>query len=233
MSTTQWIITSVIALVGGGTMGALVNNWFLNRRSKRQPIHYNIQRVDIIKRLNFPSLQAVLTSGDDSGPGRAVSNLSLATFTLSNKGNEDLEKFEFGLTLKGTSKAIDVKFENPDRHHKVELLTPVSLLDPKQEIDFSLRPFHRRDVYNVSILYTYEKSSGKISISSPHSQRLVEVNPWDITPSTFDTVTKWAFRLLVLGFIVITILLLLGDLKGKVGPDGIIPLGVVAVLSGI
>ena len=223
MSTTQWIITSVVALIGGGAMGALINNWFISRRSKRQPIHYGIKTINIIKQhQNFSGLQAVLTSGTDSGPGRAVNNLSVTTFTLGNKGNEDLDRFDFGLTLDGTSKAIDVKFENPDRHHKVELLTPVNLTEPKQEIDFSLQPFHRRDVYNISVVFIYENSPGGVFISTPQPQRLIEVDPWDITPTTFDTVMKWFFRLMFLALAILIILILLGVVKSVAGP-GIFP----------
>ena len=210
MSTTQWVITAAVSLIGGGAMGAFINNWLVSRRNKRQPIHYGIQHVDIIKQHHdFSGLQAVLTAGGGSGPGRAVNNLSVATFTLSNKGNEDLERFDFGLTLEGTSKAIDVKFENPDRHHKVELLTPVSLLEPKQEIDFAVRPFHRGDVYNVSIVYTYEDKPGGLNISTPQSQRLVRVNPWEITPSYDAVILKWAIRVTMTSMVVGSLLLLI------------------------
>jgi hypothetical protein len=76
MSTTQRI-TAIVALIGGGAMGALINNWFISRRNKRQPIHYGIKTINIIKQhQNFSGLQAVLTSGTDSGPGRAVNNRS-------------------------------------------------------------------------------------------------------------------------------------------------------------
>lgn len=218
MSTTQWIITTIVALMGGGAMGALINNWFISRRSKRQPIHYGIKTIDIIKRhQNFSSMQAVLTAGNDFGPGRAVNNLSVATITLKNKGNEDLERFDFGLTLEETSKAIDVKFENPDRHHKVELLTPVSLLEPKQEIDFSLRPFHRRDVYNVSVLFTYEDSPGGVFISTPQSQRLVEVNPWEITPTTSEKLAYWGLHVCIILAVICALIIFLFTIVKALG----------------
>ena len=223
MSTTQWVITAIFALLGGGAMGAVINNWAINRRNKRQPILYGTRTTNIIrKHQNFPSLRAVLTIGEDSGPGRAVDNLSLATVRLGNKGNQDLDRFDFGVTLQGTDKAIDVKFENPDRHHKVELLTPVSVLEPKQEIDFSLRPFNRGDVYDVSILFIYERFSEGLKVSTPHPQRLVEVSPWDITPTKLDIIGKWFFRV----FLFITSLIMLFVLyKILTGPsDGALPI---------
>ena len=220
MSTTQWLITAVVALLGGGAMGAVINNWFINRRAKRQPIHYGIRTIDIItKHQNFPSLKAVLTMGEDSGPGRAVNNLSVATFTLGNKGNEDLARFDFGVTLKGTDEAIDVKFENPDRHHKVRLLTPVNLLEPRQEIDFSLSPFNRGDVYVVSILFTYERSSEGVVISTPHPQRLVKVDPWILAPTTVDKVMRWVFRIYATVTALFLLFLLYRILTGRGGSD--------------
>jgi len=58
--------------------------------------------------------------GSDSGQGRAVSNLSVSRLTLGNKGNKDLERYDFGITFDGSDKAIDVKLDNPDRHHTFE-----------------------------------------------------------------------------------------------------------------
>ena len=121
---------------------------------------YTIETIEVFKRHpEFQSLQAVLTVGDSdssSGPGRIVKNLSLARIFLINKGNVDIERFDFGATLKGSNEAIEVRAETPDRHHALDILKPVDLLHPTNELDFTLRPFNRGDKYKISVFLLIE-----------------------------------------------------------------------------
>jgi len=45
--------------------------------------------------------------------------------------------------------------------------------DPVKAIDFTTEPFDRGDKYIVDIYFTYEKSPGRIGLSSPHSAQLI------------------------------------------------------------
>ena len=126
----------------------------------------------------MPSLQAILMIGENpgSGPGFAFENLSIARITMINKGNQDIEEFSFGVTLKGDNKAVDVKLETSDRHHTITLLTPSGLRNPpKQELDFTLKPFNRSESYSLNIYFTYTDIQGSIELSSSHSTRFIEI----------------------------------------------------------
>ena len=193
--------TIAITLIGGGAAGAIINAVVTHYRNRLQPIRYAIDVIEIFQESdNFPSLQARLMIGnrEDSGPTFLVNNLSVARITLINKGNKDMDRFDFGVTLGGTDEAIDVKIETPDRHHKMELLTPVDVSAPKEELDFSMQPFNRNDTYTFDVFYIYADFPSAIKISSPHAQRFVKVNPWDLRESPVSTVFRWGSRLLLL-----------------------------------
>jgi len=93
----------IATLLGGGAMGAIITAVVTNFRNRQQPIGYETELVEVIKKNpDFPSLRALIMSGDDSGPGLAISNLSMARITIVNKGNQDIVEFKFGVTLTET-----------------------------------------------------------------------------------------------------------------------------------
>ena len=56
-----WIalaISSAVSLVAGGAFGAVINNYWISRRNKRQPIGYTIEVIHIFrKNKEFAGLQ--------------------------------------------------------------------------------------------------------------------------------------------------------------------------------
>lgn len=175
MTTGQWILSVIVALIGGGAMGAVITAFVTRYRNRRQPIAYKMEIIEIFKQNpEFISLQAVLMEGDK--PKFTADNFSIARITLTNEGNQDIEQFSFGVTLKGTNKAIDIKRETPDRHHEIQVLNPVGLSTPATELDFNLMPFNRGDKYILSVYFTYIDSSSPIELSSSHSTKFVETN---------------------------------------------------------
>lgn len=179
MSTTQWIISVVVALIGGGAMGAVITAVVTNYRNRRQPVAYNLEIIEAFKENpEFPLLEANLSSGpvDEIGIKHIlpIRHLSVARLTLINRGNQDIEAFRFGVTLKDTNQAVDIKVITPDRHHVVEILTPVSPDNPLKELDFVLKPFNRRNKYRIDIYFIYDDVPGAIKLSSPHSTIFVD-----------------------------------------------------------
>jgi hypothetical protein len=178
MTTAQWI-TLIASFFTGGAFGAVITALITKYRSRRQPVGYKIEVIEVFKKNpNYPSLQAILMVGKDqrsSGPGYAIDNLSVARITLTNKGNQDIGEFKFGITLEGSYKAVELRMENPDRHHVINSLTEVSFNEPKKELDFALQPFNREETYTFSIHITYSESPGLILLSSPHSTKFVEM----------------------------------------------------------
>lgn len=169
-----WLQLVATALTGGA-MGAIITLIATKIRNRKQPIGVETELVELIKKnSDFPSLRALIMKGDDSGPGLAINNLSLVRIKIVNKGNQDMSEFAFGVTLADASMAVDVTVETPDRHHKLEILTPVGLTTPKQEIDFIAKPFNRDSTYTIKINFTYIEEPSVITLGSELPVRFVE-----------------------------------------------------------
>jgi hypothetical protein len=173
-------------------MGAVITLSVSKYRSRRQPIGYSIETIEVFKRHpDFPTLQAFLDIGEDpeTGQGHAhavLSNFSIVRVKLVNKGNQDIEEFKVGINLREETDAFDIKVETGDRHHAAAILTAVNFADSKNELDFLLRPFNRTDSYVINVYVTYKDSVGKVSLSSPHSTTFVEIGtPMDESKQHF------------------------------------------------
>lgn len=197
----------VASLISGGAMGALITAAITNYRNRRQPVGYRIEFLPVLQKTpNFPSLRAILMdeTSSGSGPGHTVENLYLARLTVVNKGNQDMEEFKYGATLGGTDQAINVITETPDRHHIMTLETPVSLSQPSNIIDFTCRPFNRKEPYIANIYFTASGAHNEIKLSSPHSTQFGEL-------PTFEGGLKERFfthplALIIIGFLVTVLL---------------------------
>ncbi len=159
-------------------MGAVLNNAVATYKSRRQPIGYRTEVIPVFKEeIDSDSLKAVvtLTKGEETQNFR---NLSISRITLLNAGNQDLKTFNFGITLTEGEKAVYVKVETPDRHHKATVLTPVGLLTPAHEIDFRFEPFNRKEQYILNVfieLPEKQEKPGRITPSTAESPRFVEM----------------------------------------------------------
>jgi hypothetical protein len=211
MTTTQWVISVAVALIGGGAMGAVITSFVTRYRNKRQPIAYKLETIEVFKKNpDLPSLQAVLMEGDN--PKFTAENLSIARITLINKGNQDMEKFNFGVTLKGTSKAIDIKRETPDRHHEMKCLTGVGLKTPASEIDFILEPFNRGEEYKLNIHFIYVDTPGSILVSSPHSTLFIDTNKEPSWERIVKRVGLMTLALMISYFVIMGIVIIIHEL---------------------
>jgi len=176
MTTTQWIITLIGSLLGGGAMGALINTLVTRYRNRQQPISYSLETFEMFNKDEYKGLQAELTILDHANSNVSVvfENLSVARLVLVNKGNHDIELFDFGVTLSGDSAIVDIKLESPDRHHTANCLELPDVRETTQELDFTLKPFNREDQYTFNIYLTHYVNPGKITLSSAHSTRFVK-----------------------------------------------------------
>jgi hypothetical protein len=100
MSTSQWVTGIVVTLVAGGAMGAVINSLLSKWMRRRQPIVYSEEILHIFERReDFEYLRArmlVKDGPDENAPEILVENLSVARYTVRNKGNEDLNEYSFG-----------------------------------------------------------------------------------------------------------------------------------------
>jgi hypothetical protein len=172
----------VASLIGGGAMGALITATITYYRNRRQPVGYKIEFLPVLQKTpNFPSLRAILMdeTSSGSGPGHTVENLYLARITVINRGNQDMGEFKYGATLGGTDQAINVISETPDRHHVMTLETPVSLSQPSSIVDFTCRPFNRKEPYIANVYFTASGIHSEIKLSSPHSTKFEELPTYE------------------------------------------------------
>jgi len=182
MTTTQWIIGLVVAFLGGGLAGAILNNIVTHYKNRIQPIGYSLDIIDIFQKgEEYPKLAELTVVEHPLGFGerRPVKNLSVARITITNQGNRDYEQFEFGITMGGDNKSSDVRFQGPDRHHEIRIKLPGFDINeepkkPVTAIDFWMKPFNRRDTYEVDIYFTFEKDKGGFEFGSSHAVRFVE-----------------------------------------------------------
>jgi len=106
---------------------------------------------------NATQLQAAIAVTHD-GASATFENLFLSEIQVVNKGNRDLEELKLGATLGDGDKCIFVEATAPDRHHVVNPQTVVSPLSPQSEIDFSLKPFNRGDLYSFRLYVVIPKT---------------------------------------------------------------------------
>jgi len=187
MTDTQWIVSLIASFIGGGAVGSMITAIVTNYRNRRQPIGYTLDFFEIFKKdAVYGALQALITvsNASDSGIDLELENLSVARLGLINRGNQDIQEFKFGVTLQGSTEAIEVRTTTPDRYHIATCINPPSPPDFRHELDFILQPFNRGDLYTLNIYFTYFDAPGEIQLSSAHSTRFVEIG------ATMETANK-------------------------------------------
>lgn len=221
MQTDKWYwVPWVVAILGGGAMGAVITAYIANRKNKRQPVEYTKEIIDIVrKKEDFPKYAKLVMTEHPLGFGeeKSVENLSLVRISIKNKGNQDINEYNFGITLEGENKAVDVRFKGTDRHHKITMGIPGFAInegpkEPVTEIDFTMTPFNRGDTYDVDIYFSYEGSRGEVTLSSPDATVLVPAGPSSPAVALVISGSKQVWM-----FMIIMIVLLLGLLFGLYG----------------
>lgn len=167
-------------------MGAIITALITNYRNRIQSVYCLKQYISVFhqsyiglsnvpSKLNLKAELSILEGNTEYN----YENLSIVKITLTNIGNKDMEEFKFGITLGEDDKALHVETESKDRHHSIEIGSPISLLKPVKEVDLSLRPFNRRDTYSINLFVT---SSGSKLI--PDSVQISTFHPVKFTNKT-------------------------------------------------
>jgi len=184
MTQAQWIAL-IAALIGGGAMGAVINNLWSNYRNRIQPIGTRKEFIPFVnQKIGGTAMHAeiLLTMGDKQ---QSYEKLILGRITLKNISNRDYEEFNFGITLSPLNLAVAVQPETPDRYHEMSSSPKLDLERLDNQIDFSLKPFNRSDVYSV-VLYILPTPTDKpdedavvdISLITKHPVRFVELSAY-------------------------------------------------------
>jgi hypothetical protein len=147
----------LIGFLSGGAFGALIRQYFEDRRNKIQPIFrfievksfYNSEKND------FFNSQIILTGTTKE---YKFSRLYTGTIELINMGLNDYSEFGLGITCPEEIKFIQMKLISSDRHHVAEIISTPSLENQINTLDIILKPFNRKNKYRFDIVLTTDNS---------------------------------------------------------------------------
>lgn len=111
----------IIIFVSGGTIGAIINIIVSAYRSRIQTIGRRITLLPIFRKAGNLSTLSASIATLYKGTLHTFTNLFLAEIQIINRGNTDIKKFEFGITLGKDDGCIHLESSSPDRHHVVNL----------------------------------------------------------------------------------------------------------------
>jgi hypothetical protein len=176
MSREVWPL--IIGLVSGGAMGAVIKIVYDKWQGRTQGIAKRVKIFPLFDKTKAQGFEAVLKVTHE-GSSQDYPNIFVADVTVTNSTRSDFSQFEFGVESPG-ARCIHVAWENPDQHHTMDLLEPVSPDLPKGGIKLRAQPFNRRDTYSLRLYLT--AGTGKPDtpkLTSPHSIRFVDDQPQD------------------------------------------------------
>lgn len=180
------IIKILAALLGGGLMGAFVNNYYAEKRNRIQPVgkKLTVNYVDLPKIMTGYEAKITVTSMADGGDyqSQLFEKLAIVRLELSNDGNKDFEKFEIGINLPIGTEAIGLQSDTGDRYHKFTCKQKVSMENTTNELDFEIAPFHRKEKYSVTLITKTDsdKLIEEITLSKSQSIKFVNLVEFDI-----------------------------------------------------
>lgn len=176
MDNINWIQVG-IGFLSGGAFGALIKQFFDNRRNRIQPIGRNIEVKSFYDSIENKMLnsQVILTGATQE---HKFSRLYTGTIKIINSGLTDYSSFSFGITGSDNVKFIHLKPTTIDRHHVAEISGLPTLENQVNTFDVVLKPFNRKDIYTFDILATTlngDLTQNDIQISSSHPIKWVDV----------------------------------------------------------
>ena len=200
MSDRYWV-GILVALLGGGAMGAIIKIIFDYKQGRIQTIGKRLRVFPLFRsRENYQGLSVVVsvTHNDSKTEYR---NLFVADLTVTNRTNKDYGEFEFGVAL-GEDKCIYAAWEDPDQHHTLSLIEPVSPSSPKSSLKLCAKPFNRADSYSLRLYLTSGRKGQQPDtpqLTSSHSIRFID----ETTQSARLGVTARAISLLTIVVIIL------------------------------
>ena len=176
MDNINWIQLA-IGFLSGGAFGALIKQFFDNRRNRLQPIGYSIELKPLYNAIDTP-INTQITLNDGTNPYN-FSNLYTGTIEIMNIGLIDYSNFSFGLTLPDECRFIHVRSTSRDRHHSVTLINEPTLSNQTNSFDVNLNPFNRKNRYVFDVLLTCSSSDMPddcINISTSMPVKLTKIS---------------------------------------------------------
>ena len=203
MSETPWI-GILVALLGGGAMGAIIKILFDLKQGRIQKIGQRLKIFPLFHHeSSYHGFTAVVSVTHD-GATAEYRNLFVADLTVKNRSNRDFGEFEFGVAFRG-DECIHVAWEDPDQHHALSLVEPVSPSSPKSDLKLRARPFNRTDSYSVRLYLTSareERDPRPPKLTSPYPIRFIDEVEQGIRRSKLeDHLVTLLLSMLLTGFV--------------------------------
>lgn len=203
--TTLDIIKISSGILGGGLAGAILNNLAAKRKARIQPIakRVKISNIFIPSNLVDPHITKITFSGTTS-QNYHFDNLTIAQIEIINSGNKDYESFEFGLSFEDGVSVINYSGKGIDRHHTISSEPNVDFSNPSQIIDLTLKPFNRKDKYEITLFLTNENLDevGEIKFSSGLPVKFLDL---DTFRKTFIEVLKESLSIVSASIVGVTL----------------------------
>lgn len=170
MKEINWV-QIIIGFVSGGVFGALIKQFFDNRRNRIQPIGYSLEIKSFFDSGDNKLIKSEVILKDEVKEYK-FSKLFTGTLVVVNSGLSDYSDFTFGITVSGKVKVIQINPTTSDRHHNADFAARPSLGNQINSFDILLKPFNRKDKYTFDFLLTSEdatitESDLQISSSKP------------------------------------------------------------------
>ena len=181
-----------IGFLSGGAFGAMIKQYFDNRRNRIQPVGYSIDLKPFYNSANTSIATTHITLNDGTTDYK-FSNLYTGTIEIINSGLTDYSEFVFGISLQDGNNFIQNKTTTKDRHHQVEISNEPTLTNQTNTFDITLKPFNRKDRYVFDLLLTSSNlniQSNAVVLSTSKPVKLTEIS------TTTDTIIAYANRTL-------------------------------------
>jgi len=148
------LIQVVIGFLSGGAFGALIKQYFDNRRARIQSIEYSIKLMPYYnpRVTQLENTQMVFKNGTNE---YEFPDLYIGTIEIINTGLNDYPIFPLGLTLVEGGKFIQCKLSTTNsRHHIAELINEPTITNQTTSFDIKLKPFNRKNRYVFDVHLT-------------------------------------------------------------------------------
>lgn len=98
MTEVNWVHV-VAAFLGGGAMGAVINALVAVYRSRIQRVGRRIEIMPVFRQAREATPLSAQIAITHAGNTRTFNNLYLVVLQVVNRGNKDMNEFDFGVTL--------------------------------------------------------------------------------------------------------------------------------------
>jgi hypothetical protein len=161
--------TILVSLIGGGAMGAVLTNWFTNKRNKIPTI--GIQQSISCVFASEISVKPKITFTTE-GVEFHFENLYIIETQIQNEGNNDYPDFDLKLTLSPFAKLVYVDCKSQDASHEITLKEKIEFASPSMIADLSLNPFNRKNTFHITGYATCEDNKGLTKKDIKYSSKI-------------------------------------------------------------